>query len=267
MKSVRANGIDIAYEDCGSGPPLLLLHGFSLDHSMWAAQMEELQRSYRLIAPDLRGLGKTEAPSEPFSLETMADDAAGLLEAIDISAAAVAGFSLGGYTLLQLLARHPLKIRAAAFVSTQAGADTVEAREPRLRIARLVVDEGMEPFASAFIPQLFDPAYLAAHPREIAHTQSVIESQRPNSIALVLDAMRQRPDMRFYLKDFTQPAAVIGGLADALVPAQSMRDLHEGLPDCTIDLLEGVGHMSPVEAPEQVSFQLDQLMQRAGMWM
>lgn len=267
MKSVRANGIDIAYEDCGSGPPLLLLHGFSLDHTMWSGQMEELQRSYRLIAPDLRGLGKTKAPSEPFSLETMGDDAAALLEAIDIPAAAVAGFSLGGYTLLQMLARHPLKVRAAAFVSTQAGADTVEGRERRLRIARLVIDEGMKPFASAFIPQLFDPAYLASHPLEIADTQSVIESQLPNSIAQVLDAMRQRLDMRFYLNDFIQPAAVIGGLADALVPVQAMRELHEGLPDCTIELIENVGHMSPVEAPEQVSFQLDQLMQRAGMWM
>jgi pimeloyl-ACP methyl ester carboxylesterase len=267
MKSVRANGIDIAYEDCGSGPPLLLLHGFSLDHTMWAAQVEELQRSYRIIVPDLRGLGKTETPPEPFSIETMADDAAALLEAIDIPAAAVAGFSLGGYTLCQLLARHPLKVRAAAFVSTRAEADTEEGRERRTRIARLVIDEGMAPFATAFIPQLFDPAYLSAHPQEVAQTQSVIESQRPNGIALVLDAMRQRLDMSFYLKDFSQPAAVIGGLADALVPPQAMRDLHEGLPDSTIKLIDGVGHMSPVEAPEEVSFQLDQLMQRAGMWL
>jgi pimeloyl-ACP methyl ester carboxylesterase len=267
MKSVRANGIDIAYEDCGSGPPLLLLHGFSLDHSMWAAQVEELQRSYRIIVPDLRGLGKTETPPEPFSIETMADDAAALLEAIDIPAAAVAGFSLGGYTLCQLLARHPLKVRAAAFVSTRAEADTAEGRERRTRIARLVIDEGMAPFAAAFIPQLFDPAYLSAHPFEVGRTQSVIESQRPNGIALVLDAMRQRLDMSFYLKDFTQPTAVIGGSADVLVPPQAMRDLHEGLPDSTIKLIGGVGHMSPVEAPEEVSFQLDQLMQRAGMWM
>ncbi len=267
MKSVRANGINIAYEDCGSGPALLLLHGFTLDHSMWAAQVEELERSYRLIVPDLRGLGQTDVPPEPFSLETMADDAAALLEALDIPAAAVAGFSLGGYTLLQLLARHPLKVRAAAFVSTRAEADTEEASKRRIQMTRLAIDEGMEAFANLFVPQLFDPAYISAHPREVAQTQSVIESQRPNGIALLLDAMRQREDMTYYLKEFSLPCAVIGGLADMLIPAQAMRDLQESLPDCTIELIDGVGHMSPVEAPGQVSFQLDQLMQRAGMWL
>ncbi len=180
---------------------------------------------------------------------------------------AVAGFSLGGYTLLQLLARHPLKVRAAAFVSTRATADSAEAQERRVKTMRFVIDEGMEPFADAFIPQLFDPAYISAHPSEVAQTQNVIEGQRPNSIALLLDAMRQRADMSSYLENFNLPCVVIGGIADALVPAQEMRDLQEGLPDCTIELIEGVGHMSPVEAPAQVSFQLDQLMQRAGMWM
>ena len=125
----------------------------------------------------------------------------------------------------------------------------------------------MASFAAAFIAQLFDPAYLCAHPQDAAQTQGVIESQRPNGTALVLDAMRQCLDMSFYLNDFTQPAAVIGGSADVLVPPQAMRDLHEGLPDSTIKLIDGVGHMSPVEAPEEVSFQLDQLMQRAGMWL
>lgn len=266
MKFIHANNLQIAYRDYGSGPALLLLHGFSLDHSMWSAQVESLERSYRVITPDLRGLGKTEGPSEPFSIETMADDAAGLLEALDIPAAAVAGFSLGGYVLFQMLVRHPLKVRAAAFVSTRAAADTAEASEARVKTMRFVIDEGMKLFANAFIPQLFSPAYLSSHPDEVAQTQAVIESQRPSSIALLLDAMRRREDMTFCLGNFTLPTTVIGGLDDELVAPQAMRDIQDGIPGCTIELMENVGHMSPVEAPEKVSFQLDQLMQRAGMW-
>ncbi len=267
MKSTRANGITIAYEDRGSGPPLLLLHGFSLDHSMWAAQVEQLERSYRLIVPDLRGLGKTEKSSQPFSVADMADDAAALLEAIDIPAAAAAGFSLGGYVLAQLLVRHPLKVRASAFVSTQADADTTERAEARVKTMRFVVDEGIEAFAEAFIPQLFYPEYTSSHPEEIAQTRGAIEGQRPASIALLLGAMREREDMSPYLKEVNQPCAVIGGADDALVSPQAMRDLQEGLPDCTIELIDGVGHMSTVEAPEIVSAELDRLMRRAGMWM
>ena len=267
MKSIRANNINIAYEDCGSGPPLLLLHGFSLDLSMWSAQMEELQRSYRLIVPDLRGLGKTEDPIQPFSVADMADDAAALLEAIDIPAAAVAGFSLGGYILAQMLIRHPLKVRAAAFVSTQAGADTAERAEARVKTMRYVIDEGAKAFAEAFVPQLFSPTYAAAHPDEVGQTYEVISGQRPNSIAMLLDAMRQREDMTPYLDKINQPCVVIGGEGDALVSSLAMRNLQEGLSDCKIELIERVGHMSTVEAPDKVSFELDQLMQRAGMWM
>jgi 3-oxoadipate enol-lactonase len=267
MKSIRANNINIAYEDCGNGPPLLLLHGFSLDHTMWSAQVEKLQRSYRLIIPDLRGLGETEDPVQTFSVADMADDAAALLEAVDIPAAAVAGFSMGGYILAQMLVRHPLKVRAAAFVSTQAGADTAERAEARVKTMRFVIDEGAKAFAEAFVPQLFSPTYAASHPDEVGQTYEVISSQRPNSIAMLLDAMRQREDMTPYLKEINQPCAVIGGGSDALISSQAMRDLQEGLPDCKIELINGVGHMSTVEAPDKVSFELDQFMQRAGMWM
>ena len=268
MKSTRANGLTIAYEDRGSGPPLLLLHGFSLDHSMWAAQVAGLERQYRLIVPDLRGLGETEAPSAPISIEDMADDAAALLEALDIPAAAVAGFSMGGYILAQMLVRHPLKVRAAAFVSTGgANADPPERQEARMKSMQFVIDEGTAAFADAFVPQLFTPAYAASHPDEVGQTREVIEGQRPASIALLLDALRQRVDVAYYLKDIHVPCAVIGGEEDALISAQTMRELHEILPGSTVDLIGGVGHMSPVEAPEKVSFALDQMMQRAGMWL
>ncbi|MDP6279338.1 MAG: alpha/beta hydrolase, partial [Nitrospinota bacterium] len=115
--------------------------------------------------------------------------------------------------------------------------------------------------------QLFYPEYTSSHPEEIAQTRGAIEGQRPASIALLLGAMREREDMSPYLKEVNQPCAVIGGADDALVSPQAMRDLQEGLPDCTIELIDGVGHMSTVEAPEIVSAELDRLMRRAGMWM
>ena len=125
----------------------------------------------------------------------------------------------------------------------------------------------MKAYAEAFVPRLFAPAYAASHPDEVADTRKVIEGQRPASIALMLGALREREDTSFYLKDVRQPSVVVGGSIDALIPPQAMRDLQEGLPDCTIKMIYGVGHMSPVEAPEEVTFELDRLMQRAGMWM
>ncbi|MBI3127970.1 MAG: alpha/beta fold hydrolase [Candidatus Tectomicrobia bacterium] len=267
MRSVRANGIRISFDEAGSGAPLLLLHGFSLDRTMWDAQVEALARSYRLIVPDLRGLGATENPGVQISIEQMADDAAGLLMALDIPAAAVAGFSMGGYVLAQMAVRHPLKVRAAAFVCTRAGADNEEQQKARLANMRFIDDEGSEAFASKFVPMLFSSAYLASGAGGPGKHRRAIASQLPRNLCALLDAMRQREDMTPRLGEIRVPCAVVAGEKDQLVPVQAMRELHEGLADSAFDVIEGSGHMAPVEAPDRVSFALDQLMQRAGMWM
>ena len=259
--------VRIYYEEAGSGAPLLLLHGFVLDHTLWDAQVEALARSYRLILPDLRGLGRTENPDAQTSMEQMADDMAGLLEALGIGAAAVAGFSMGGFVLAQLALRHPLKVRAAAFLCTRASADSPEQQKRRLELMHLVRNEGIEAFAQAFAPHLFSPAYASACPGGVAKIRRVVESQRPEGIAALLDAMRRREDAAPRLREIQAPCAVLAGELDGLIQVQDMRDLHAGLKDATFEVAEGSGHMAPMEAPGRVSFTLDQLMQRAGMWM
>jgi pimeloyl-ACP methyl ester carboxylesterase len=271
MKSIHANNIQIAYQDLGSGPPLLLIHGFSLDHSMWSAQAEELQRSYRLIIPDLRGSGETEDQGEPYSIETMADDAAALLEALGIESAAVASHSMGGFILVHMLVRHPSKVCSAGFVSTQATSAGTSEPDAKFKMpdykamARFVTDEGSEAFAATFIPKLFSPGYIESHPSEVAQTRSVIEGQSPDSIALMLGALWQRPDMAAHLPDFDVPSFAVVGDEDAIVPVAAMKGIHDSLSDSVLEIIEGVGHLSPVEAPEKVSSLLDQLMQRAGV--
>ena len=267
MKTVSVNGIDIAYQESGSGPPLLLLHGFSLDHTIWAPQVETLQRSYRLLVPDLRGMGRTPHTEGQITIEMMADDMAAFLGALDINAAAVAGFSLGGYILLQMALRHPLKVRACGFISTRAAADSEEGKKVRLQHMQTVIDEGMAGFAGHFIENLFAPAYIDAHPLEIEATQKVVLSQIPDSIASLIDAMRRREELTPRLSEIAVPCVVFGGTGDALVPPAQMVELHEGLSDSVIEMVEGAGHTTPFECADRVSFQLDQMMQRAGMWM
>ena len=267
MKTVSVNGIDIAYQESGSGPPFLLLHGFSLDHTIWDRQVEALQRSYRILVPDLRGMGRTEHTGGPISVAMMADDMAAFLGALDINAAAVAGFSLGGYILLEMVLRHPLKVRACGFISTRATADTEEGKKVRLQHMQTVIDEGMAGFAGHFIESLFAPDYIASHPLEIEATEKVVLSQVPDSIALLIDALRRREELTPRLGEIAVPCVVFGGTGDALVPHAQMTALHEGLSDSVIELVDGAGHTTPFECADRVNFQLDQMMQRAGMWM
>lgn len=267
MNTVSANGIQIAFEEAGSGAPLLLLHGFALDRGMWAAQAEALSGNYRILRPDMRGMGETTHDGGPITLEMMADDVAAFLAALEIDAAAVAGFSMGGYVLLQMAVRHPLRVRACGFISTRAAADSEEGKQARLAQMRAVIDEGMEPFAAHFLPQLFSPGYAAAHPREVEATKRVVAGQIPAHVAALIDANRRREDMTPRLGSVSVPCLVFGGTGDALVPPAQMEALREGLGDSAYEMVEGAGHMTPLECAERVNFQLDQLLQRAGMWM
>ena len=95
----------------------------------------------------------------------------------------------------------------------------------------------------------------------------VIAAQLPKNLCALLDAMRRREDMTPRLGEIRVPCAVVAGGQDQLIPVQAMRELHEGLPDSVFEVIEETGHMAPVETPGRVSFALDQLMQRAGMWM
>ncbi len=267
MKTVSVNGIEIAYQEAGSGAPLLLLHGFSLDYTIWRPQVEALKKSYRVLCPDMRGMGRTNHDGRPISIEMMADDMAAFLGALEVDAAAVAGFSMGGYVLLQMAIRHPLRVRACGFVSTRASADTEEGKQARLRQMRTVIDEGMERFSDHFIPQLFAPAYAAAHPLEVEDTRKVVVGQVPAHVAQLIDANRNREDLTARLGEIAVPCFVFGGTGDALISVEEMDALHQGLGDSEYEMVEGAGHTTPFECAERVSFRLDQLLQRAGMWM
>ncbi len=267
MKTVSAHGLEVAYEESGSGPPLLLLHGFSLDHTIWKAQVEALEGSYRVLRPDMRGMGKTSHAGGGITIEMMADDMAAFLGALNINAAAVAGFSMGGYVLLQMAIRHPLMVRACAFVSTRATGDSEEGRRARLQQMRIVIDEGMENFSAHFLPKLFSPGYASTHPLAVEATRKIVTSQIPGHVASLIDANRQREDMTPRLSEIAVPCLVFGGANDALISVGDMESLHQGLNDSVYEMVEGAGHMTPLESAERVSFQIDQLLQGAGMWM
>ena len=120
----------LAVHTSGSGLPLLLLHGFPLDHAMWAAQ-EPLADHARLIVPDQRGFGASAGPG-PGSMDELADDAAALLAALHGGPAVVCGLSMGGYIAQHLAVRHPDRVAALVLADTRLEADTPEARAARV---------------------------------------------------------------------------------------------------------------------------------------
>ena len=145
------NGINLAYDDHGSGQPLLLIHGFPLCRRMWHPQIQAVTAAgYRLIVPDLRGFGESDAPDGPYTIGLFADDLVELLDHLGVEQAVVGGMSMGGYVLFDLLERYPERVRGACFLLTRATADDEAGKERRLTLARDVMRFGPQVIADQF---------------------------------------------------------------------------------------------------------------------
>lgn len=250
--------ITMAAVDEGVGTPLVLLHGFPLDHSMWAHQVEHLAGEFRVIAPDLRGYGKSGLgmvdPVAGVSMDRYADDVDALLDALGVTEPIViGGFSMGGYVLWRFLERHGRRVRAVVLCDTRAGADTDDARETRHRMADHIDEWGAEKVAHMMTPKLFAERTQKERPEIVAETVRVISQQNPAAIAAAQRGMAARPDSTALLSQIIAPTQVIVGAEDAITTVAEMEFVAGQVHGACLRVIEGAGHMAPVEQPEAVT--------------
>lgn len=250
MKAL-VNGINLAYDDSGSGIPVVLLHGFPLDRRMWHPQIMALSAAgCRVIVPDMRGFGESDAPDGPYSMELFADDVVALLDHLGIERAAVGGMSMGGYVLFSLLERYPERINAACFIVTRSGADDEAGKERRLILARDVMKFGPQLVADAFAQVLFAAGTAQERPKLVAEVCRWMADNHSRGLAGGLLAMRERKDYTPLLGSFRLPALVIGADQDQAIPVANARALAEALPQATLCIVPAAGHLANLEDPK-----------------
>jgi pimeloyl-ACP methyl ester carboxylesterase len=254
MKKVRVNGADLATVDQGSGPPVLLVHGFPLDHSMWNAQIAALAARHRVIAPDLRGFGQSSVTEGTVTMEQFADDLAGLLDALGVRERIVfCGLSMGGYIAWQFYRKNAGGVRAMILCDTRAVADTPEARAARIDMSGRVLREGPEPVAQTMIPKLLAASTTALHPDIVANVHRMIVANDPHGIAAAARGMAERPDATALLPGIGCPCLVIVGKFDAISTIEEMRSIAAKIPGATMVTIAGAGHLTPLEQPAQTT--------------
>jgi len=196
MPLIEVHNVRFNVIDSGRGVPLVLVHGYPLDHSMWQGQIEELSDTCRVIAPDLRGFGASDVTSGTVTMEQMADDVAGILEALSIQQPSIlCGLSMGGYVAWQFAFRHRQRLARLILCDTRAIADSPEAAAGRLKTAERVLGEGSNIAAEALLPKLFAPGTYNQQPQIVEATRQVILRTKPEGIAAALRGMAQRPDV------------------------------------------------------------------------
>jgi len=251
----------------GGGVPLVLLHGFPLDHRMWATCAQHLPPGVRAIGVDLPGAGHSDLDGFPPSIEHAADSVYRTMVAEGEGNAIVVGHSMGGYVALALAERHPGFVAGLGLVDTKSTADTEEARAKRLRIAA-AAEATQTVDAVLGMPAALVGATTTKRRRQLFPVlDSWIRAQSPAGVAWAQRAMAARPDRTAVLEHFDAPVAVVVGAEDSITPLAEAEHMVRaaGSPvgqtagDAALTLVPGVGHMSVVEDPQAVAAALSLL--------
>jgi 3-oxoadipate enol-lactonase len=218
---------------------------------MWRGQIEKLSSSFRVIAPDLRGHGGTTVTSDPSTMEEMAEDVVALLDDLNVSRAVVCGLSMGGYVALALYRAHPSRVRALVLADTRPQADTEETRRTREENARRALAEGMEPIADAILPRLFSTRTRESALEVVARVREMMLGVNAEGAAAALRGMALRRDQTDMLSKIDVPALVIVGSEDTVTPPSDAEAMRERIEGSRLVVIEGAGHVSNLERPEE----------------
>jgi 3-oxoadipate enol-lactonase len=250
---VTAGGVRHFLIDEGDGPPLVFVHGFPLDHSLWDAQRREFRTHYRVLAPDLRGFGRSEVAVElPGGLDDFADDLAAILDAVDVrQPITLCGLSMGGYIALAFWRRHRSRIDRLVLCHTKSTADSPEAAAQRVDLATKVLQDGPRVVAEAMMPRLFGSRTNEDQPAVVDRVRHVMLATTSRGIAAAQHAMARRPDSTGQLPEMALSTLVICGAEDRISTPEEMRSMAGLLPHSQYVEIPGAGHLSPLEKPAQ----------------
>ncbi len=254
VKHVTANGVRLAVLDRGQGRAIVLLHGFPLDHTMWRHQVEMLSGQYRVIAPDLRGFGASEAIPGTAAMEDLADDTSALLDALEVRQPVVlCGLSMGGYVAWEMVRKYAWRLSALVLCDTRSQPDTPAAANGRLETAQRVLTEGMGSLAESMLERLLAPSTRERQPELAQGLREVMARTKPEGAAAALRGMAARRDATPLLPTIVVPTLVLCGVHDAISPPGEMQAMAAAIPGARWVPIPDAGHMAPCENPHAVN--------------
>jgi 3-oxoadipate enol-lactonase len=248
MIELLPDGMEIAYDETGSGIPLLLVHGWPHDRTLWAGQTSGLVTQARCVAPDLRGFGGSTVRG-PWSIDQFADDLAGLLAARHVDRAVVCGLSMGGYVALAMVRRHRALVRGLILTSTRATADSPEAREKRARLVDFVQAHGVDALADRQLKAMVGSTTFESRPDVRESLRQMMAAAPLEGVVGALRAMAERPDASGLLPTIDVPTLVVGGAEDTFTPPDELRAMAAQIPRARFELLAAAGHACAYERP------------------
>jgi pimeloyl-ACP methyl ester carboxylesterase len=264
MSTTRVGDVELYYEEHGGGEPLLCIMGLAADSTAWVLQVPDFARRYRTIVYDNRGVGRSSKPRGPYTIEQMADDAAGLLDALGVERAHVLGVSMGGMIAQELAIRHPARVRGLVLACTYAEPDEAVRAQREVGLAAFGGSVGadgtprldaaaIDPFAffQHLLPRVFNMEFIS---RELPRLMELFGGALQYGfdmdavLAQVEATMGHRTTER--LHTIEAPTLVITGDADQLISCTNSELIAERIPGARLRKVPGGSHGFNFETPE-----------------
>lgn len=252
MKKI-INGLSVFLEGQESAQPILFVHGFPYDHSMWEAQTEEFGKEYLCVSYDIRGLGESPAGDGQLTMESFVDDLETIIDGLKLKKPVLCGLSMGGYISLRALERMPAKFSAAILCDTRAEADNNEGKLKRAAAIKRINTEGLAAYARDFMVTCFSDHFKTKGHDKLRKIIDHSSRFDPLGVKGSLVAMLSRTDTTAALEKIDIPILLIFGEEDALTPPAGMRAVFQKIKHAEFVEIKRAGHMSPIENSEEVN--------------
>lgn len=251
MPQVAIGAVNIAYDDQGSGAPVVFIHGHPFNRSMWHPQVAALTPHYRAITFDLRGYGQSTAPAthETF-LDDFANDLAALMDNLGVPSAVIVGLSMGGQITMEFVRRFPERVTGLVLADTFAQIDTEAGKQIRYQTADRLMREGIEDYANEVLSKMIAPDTITSQPDVAAHVLGMMQTTPPAGAAAALRGRSQRRDYTDLLAQITVPTLIVVGDQDAYTPVPDAEYMHQRISNSTLLVVADAGHMPNLEQPD-----------------
>jgi pimeloyl-ACP methyl ester carboxylesterase len=252
--------VSLFFTEQGSGEPLILLHGFPLNSTIWRTQQQRLSDHCRVITPDLRGHGRSPVNDEIYEMDLLARDVIELMDHLNLPQAVVMGHSMGGYVTLALARLAPHRLKAIGLIGSQAMADTEQARNSRYDLIDEIKIHGSAVVADALLPRVFAPLELEDETTK-EQTYQMMLNTRPVALINALKGMAIRPDSTALLGELDCPVLIIAGDKDAIIPLERAEAMATPLKNGALVTIENAGHMMMLEQPQATTLAIHNFME------
>ncbi len=251
MPKTRINNIEIAYDDTGSGPAVVLIHGYPFNRSLWNEQVTALADRYRVVTLDLRGHGESETSTGASTMKLMAQDVAALMDELQIERAVVGGLSMGGYVALAFYQFFPERVEKLLLADARAQADTEEGKATRAEQVQQILADGMTGIVNAMLPKLLSPETVSKRPEIVKRVRDMMMRTSPEGAAAALRGMAEREDQTERLSQINVPTLIVVGKEDPITPVADSQKMHERIADSQLVVIDNASHVSNLEQPDQ----------------